>query len=423
MSDSQLDAVIVGGGLAGGLIALALHRARPEFRIALIEAGKVIGGNHRWSWFDSDLSDEGRALLAGFRQTEWHSGYDVEFPKYRRTLQTAYRSMASTDFHEGLVRELPEGAIMLGRKALTLDARGADLDNGERLDARAVIDCRSFEPSEHLNGGWQVFLGRQMRLDAPHGLERPTIMDASVDQVAPHDAGQNGGGAYRFVYVLPLAAHDVFVEDTYYADDPKLDRSALSSRIDSYARDHGWQDGTITGHEAGVLPVLTGGDFSAYRKQVGIPGVTVAGARGGFTHPLTSYTMCLAVENALAIADEADLTGPQLAALFDVRARRHWRKTTYYRMLARMLFFAAKPEKRVNVFQRFYGLSEGLIERFYAARSRPLDKLRVLSGRPPVPVFAAIKALFKRGPPLKAEPTMPNTQTEIQPDTHTENKA
>ena len=43
MSDSQLDCVIVGGGLAGGLIALALYRARPEFRIAVIEAGRVIG--------------------------------------------------------------------------------------------------------------------------------------------------------------------------------------------------------------------------------------------------------------------------------------------------------------------------------------------------------------------------------------------
>ncbi len=421
MSDSQLDVAIVGGGLAGGLIALALHRARPEFRIALIEAGKVIGGNHRWSWFDSDLSDDGRALLGGFRQTEWDNGYDVQFPKYRRTLQTSYRSMASTDFHEGLVRALPDSALMLGRKALSLDARGVDLDGGGRLDARAVIDCRSFEPSEHLSGGWQVFLGRQMRLDTAHGLERPTIMDASVDQLAPH----GNGGAYRFVYVLPLGAHNVFVEDTYYADDPKLDRSALSSRIDSYARGKGWQDGAIIGHEAGVLPVLTGGDFAAFRNEVSIPGVTVVGTRGGFTHPLTSYTMCVAVKNALVVAEEADLTGPQLAALFDARARRHWGKTAYYRMLARMLFFAAKPEKRVNIFQRFYGLSQGLIERFYAARARPLDKLRVLSGRPPVPVFAAIKALFKRGPHLKAGTAKSDSQTAQQPwpDTHSENKA
>ena len=123
MSDSQFDCVIVGGGLAGGLIALALHKARPNFRIALVEAGRTIGGNHRWSWFDSDLSDAGRALLANFRQTGWDDGYEVRFPKYRRKLKTAYRSMASGDFHEGLVRNLPEDALYLGRKAIRVDAR------------------------------------------------------------------------------------------------------------------------------------------------------------------------------------------------------------------------------------------------------------------------------------------------------------
>ena len=119
----QFDCVIVGGGLAGGLIALALHRARAEFRIALVEAGKVLGGNHRWSWFDSDLDEKGRALLADFRQTSWDTGYDVVFPEYKRSLATPYRSMSSADFHEGLTRELPEAALVLGRKVTSLDAR------------------------------------------------------------------------------------------------------------------------------------------------------------------------------------------------------------------------------------------------------------------------------------------------------------
>lgn len=411
MSDSHVDCAIVGGGPAGGLIALALHRARPNYRIALIEAGRTIGGNHRWSWFDSDLSEDGRALMSAFRQTSWDDGYGVQFPKYRRKLTTAYRSMASSDFHEGLVRELPEDALYLGRKAVGVDARGVDLAptefrEPERIEARAVIDCRSFKPSEHLNGGWQVFLGRHIRLPEAHGVERPVIMDATVDQLAPH----GNGGAYRFVYVLPLASHDVFIEDTYYADDPDLDRGALSGRIDQYAAENGWSDNAIVGHEAGVLPVLTGGNFARYQDEVRIPGVAIAGARGGFTHPLTSYTMCIAVENALAVAAEADLSGEQLAAMFEARARRHWRRTGYYRLLARFLFFAAKPDKRVKVFQRFYALREGLIERFYAARSNPFDKLRVLWGEPPVPIPAAILAMFRKGASLKPSQ---------RPDSHT----
>ncbi len=399
MSESTLDAAIVGGGLAGGLIALALHRARPEFRIALIEAGRTIGGNHRWSWFASDLTPEGTALMQDFRQTCWDKGYDVRFPKLKRTLQTAYHSLTSADFHEGLARMLPPSALMLGRRAAALDARGVELEDGTRLNARVVVDCRSFAPSRHLNGGWQVFMGRHIRLDEPHGIERPVIMDGDVDQLAPH----GNGAAYRFVYVLPLGAHDVFVEDTYYADDAKLDRSALSGRIDQYCHRHGWTNGTPVGHEAGLLPVLTGGDFNAYLDEVRIPGVAIAGARGGFTHPLTSYTIPLAVENALTIAREADLAGPQMAALMESRARRHWRRTAYYRMLARFLFLAAEPDRRVDVFQRFYGLGQGLIERFYAARSPLRDQVRVLWGKPPVSITRAIAAIFGEGEPLKIE--------------------
>jgi len=396
MNGRMQDVVIVGGGLAGGLIALALYRQRPELRIALVESGPTLGGNHRWSWFTSDLGQEGCELLEGFRQTEWDSGNTVSFPRYHRTLQAGYRSLASSEFHNGLTRQLPPEAVRLQCEAANLDAEGVTLSSGERIPARTVIDCRPFAPTPHLNGGWQVFMGRHIRLDHHHGIEQPVIMDAAVDQLAP--AGN--GGAYRFVYVLPLAAHDVFVEDTYYADSAGFDRAALSSRIDAYCRRCGWLDAEIIGSETGVLPVISGGDFRAYQDSIAIQGVAVAGARGGFSHPLTSYTVPIAVENALAIAREADLTGSQLAAYCEARARRHWARTRFYRRLARMLFQAAQPHRRRDIFERFYSLPEPLIERFYAARSSSLDKLRILTGKPPVPIGRAIAALASQGTPL-----------------------
>src|SRR6478609_9531929 len=45
MSRHDCDVAIVGGGLAGGLIALALAEARPEVSVRLIEAGAAPGGN------------------------------------------------------------------------------------------------------------------------------------------------------------------------------------------------------------------------------------------------------------------------------------------------------------------------------------------------------------------------------------------
>lgn len=389
MTGRRHDIAITGGGLSGGLIALALRRARPELDVVLLEAGDRLGGNHRWSWFASDLDKAEADLLSTMRITRWDEGYDVAFPAHSRRLQTPYRSLASDDFAAALDRELASDTIRCNAPATALDAEGVTLASGERVSARTVIDCRGFEPSGHLCGGWQVFMGRHLRTDRPHGLTRPVIMDARVIQ----------HGAYRFVYVLPLAHDELFIEDTYYADSPALDRRALSSRIDAYCAQHGWR-GELLGHETGVLPVITGGDFRAWQDGLNIPGVARAGALAGFVHPLTSYTLPQAVAMAQLVAREADLPGEQLAALLAGEASRHWSAMAFYRKLGAMLFGAGEPDQRYRIFERFYRLPEPSIERFYAARSTFADKARVLVGKPPVPVLGAMRALLASGAPM-----------------------
>ena len=402
-SASPHDLVIVGGGLAGSLIALALQRHAPGCRFLVIEAGRTFGGHHRWSWFETDIAPHARKLMEGFALNGWDEGYDITFPGYGRSLPTSYRSLTSAEFHAKLIAELPAERVMLGTKAAGLDARGVTLADGTRIAAKRVIDCRPFRALEHLAGGWQVFLGQHFRCEEPHGLTRPVIMDASVDQIAPY----GNGAAYRFVYVLPLSPTEVFVEDTYYADQPKMDADVLKGRVAEYAHRRGWK-GEVIDQEAGILPVVSGGNFAAAQAEIAIPGVALAGARGGFSHPLTSYTLPFAADNALAIAQviakRPDLSGEELAAFCARRAKRHWRATGYYRMLSRMLFEAAEPDKRVVVFEHFYALRGRLVERFYAGRSTWPDRLRILTGKPPVAIPRAIRALFSSGKPLDTKP-------------------
>ena len=54
-----------------------------------------------------------------------------------------------------------------------------------------------------------------------HEVTRPVIMDARVEQL----------GGYRFVYVLPLGEHEIFIEDTYYQDEPTLDVPVLEAML------------------------------------------------------------------------------------------------------------------------------------------------------------------------------------------------
>ena len=384
------DVAIVGGGLAGGLTALAIKRRWPGVTIALIDAQDRLGGHHRWSWFASDAGKPASDLLAAFPYRDW-SDYEVRFPEYRRVLPTPYRSLASRDFDATLRKLLPQDALHLGRRVAELAPGRVTFEDGRRLAARHVVDCRDAPSAgQHLRGGWQVFLGQMWRMDAPHGLRRPIIMDATVAQP----------GAYRFVYVLPIDEDHVFIEDTYYQDQPNLDARILRERIARYAEDNGWQ-GSIVDEETGLLPVITGGDFQSYRDQVRVPGVVRIGAGGGFTHPLTSYTMPIAVETALAVADGIDLSPGVLAAQVERRAEAHWRDTQYFRLLGQMLFAAAEPGQRYRIFERFYRLDTSLIERFYAAKANSADKARILVGKPPVPVASAIGALLSRRPALR----------------------
>ncbi len=97
-----------------------------------------------------------------------------------------------------------------------------------------------------------------------------------------------------------------------------------------------------------------------------------------------------------AICGLATIDGPSVERLIRERSIRLWRERAFFRLLNRMLFRAARPDERYRVLERFYGLPEALIARFYAARLTPLDKLRLLSGKPPVPIGAALRCLGEK---------------------------
>ena len=93
---APVDLAILGGGLAGGLTALAISRRRPELRLAVIEQSGL-GGNHVWSHFAGDVHPSAEWLVEPLISYRWPS-YDVAFPAHRRTLDTEYRSITSERF-------------------------------------------------------------------------------------------------------------------------------------------------------------------------------------------------------------------------------------------------------------------------------------------------------------------------------------
>ncbi len=371
--------IVAGGGLAGSLAALALAQRRPDVPILLIEEGQSFGGNHIWSFFDSDVDEDAQALVRPLVARRWER-YDILFPRRRRTLPTGYNAVTSDLLDAHVRATLRPNQYRLGTRIEALAATHVVLAGGERLEASGVIDARGAANLSALDLGWQKFVGREYLFVEPHGLERPIIMDATVDQA----------DGYRFVYCLPISPLRMLVEDTYYTLDPALDAPALGHRIDAYVHARGWR-GSVEREEQGVLPVTMGGDIGALWAEG--PQVARLGLRGGFFHPTTGYSLPDAVRNAQLLARQTDFGSRALHALFKREAEQLWRKRGFYRLLNKMLFRAAEPNQRYRVLEHFYRLDPKLISRFYAGRSGAWDKLRILSGKPPVPVARALQAL------------------------------
>ncbi len=381
----KCDLAIVGGGLSGAMIALAVAARHPQLDVRLIEHGEVIGGNHFWSFFGADVAAADRPLIAPLITHAW-ADYDVRFPAHARTLAQPYYTVRSVRLDEHVRDVLPPRAIMAGRRVVACSPTAVVMSGGERVNATGVIDARGPADLSHLDCGWQKFVGRELSVSAGHRVERPVVMDATVEQL----------DGYRFVYLLPFSADTLLIEDTYYSDTPALDQAVLTQRIGDYARAHGWTVGNPLGEERGVLPVVFGGDFAAYWRSGGEK-VAKAGARAGLFHPTTGYSLPDAVRLAQLVAAQRDFSGSALHALTHDHAARLWAQRGFYRMLDLMLFKAADPDQRYRVLERFYRLSPALVARFYAAQSTLWDKARVLSGKPPVPVGRAVSALMGGG--------------------------
>jgi lycopene beta-cyclase len=267
------------------------------------------------------------------------------------------------------------------------------LADGTVLNTKCVLDARGFEPNENVFLGYQKFVGRTIRTKEPHGLKHPIIMDATVEQL----------GGYRFVYCLPFTEHEILVEDTYYTDGAELSENEVAARVDDYMNAKGWGDHELLRQEKGVLPITLAIHYPATASdQETLKAETQIGIRGGYYHAVTGYSLPDALREANWIADEMKLGQVNSVAEFlCYSVDEHFQSERFLRLLNRMLFRACEPDQRYKVLQRFYGLNQGLIERFYAGQLTWRDKARILIGKPPVPVHKALynfseKAFIKR---------------------------
>lgn len=387
MSEKAADLIIVGAGLAGLMTAWRCLDVHPELSILVIEASDRIAGDHTWSFNRSDIIEPLQAWIEPFIAYSWDK-YDVKFPKRERTLDIPYCTGNSETLRQCVQPHIESGrlSIKLNTRVIDMTATDVILHNEQKLSAKCVLDARGYKPNEHKVLGYQKFVGRTIRTKQPHGLKHPIIMDATVEQL----------GGYRFVYCLPFTDNDVLVEDTYYTDGDGLSENEVAARVDDYIKAKGWANHELLRQEKGVLPITLAVE-AAYGEDVteGENKPVELGMTGGYYHAVTGYSLPEAVKSAEVVSDMIAKNKPDYAnaILHEMiyHKRDHYHEESFLRLLNRMLFRAAEPEKRYKVLERFYGFDEGLVARFYRNHLSKKDKLRILIGKPPVPVSKALK--------------------------------
>ena len=372
---------LVGGGLSGGLLALALRQFRPDSEFVLLEGGDRLGGQHTWSFHETDLDPEDRPWVLPLVSQSWET-HQVCFPSGARILPGRYHSIRSEDFHRHVMAACGL-RIRFREVARSIGERKVDLADGGCLEAQAVVDARGL-PSEFRSGqpsGWQKFLGQDLELEEPHGLASPLLMDATVDQ-------KDG---FRFIYVLPWGEKRLLVEDTRYSDTPEVFSKEYEAEIRTYCDSKGWKIRAIERTEQGSLPIPL--DSVGYPHASQSP--PAIGMRSGLFHPTTGYSLPDAARLARRIALLPELSSQAVRREVEGLRSEQDQRQKFFFLLNRMLFRAALPEGRRRVFETFYRHSDDLIARFYAGKLTRADEMKILFRfRPPVPVASAFRCLF-----------------------------
>ncbi len=358
------DYLIVGGGLTGGLIALAVRHWRPTATVTVVERAARPAGNHTWAFHAMDVPSAADDFIRPLVVASW-DGYRVRFPGYEREVCQRYSSITADRFAAAVEQSGCE--LLTGAEVVRLTADRIELADGRELAGRCVIDARGPAANLPLGCGFQKFVGLEVEVDRPWPHPLPTVMDAAV----PQDDG------YRFMYTLPFTPTRVLVEDTYFSDAPHLDRNKLRTRVGDYLRAHGISSWRVVREESGVLPMPWSGGGAAVDRS----GPLVVGYAGGWFHPATGYSIPLAVRLALAVAsvppEQAHVAAAKLA-------RQVARRQRFGRFLNWLLFTLVTPDQRWRVFRRLYrSLPDEVMCRFYACRFNAIDAGRLLVGWPP----------------------------------------
>ncbi len=326
-----MELVVIGSGPAGWLAATACAEA--GHRVSLVSPDPTAPWPARYGAWTRELAEIG--ALATLATHTWPTVGVV--CDRRRQVDRGYARVDGAGLL-GLLQgrflkaggQTVRGRVVGVRAARHHDEASAptrvELDTGGSLSADLVLDAsgvpgRAGGPEVR---AWQRAWGEELQLAGgvtPDGLRGMTLMDWT-----PPSPRWLARWRERptFLYAMELGEGRVFLEETQLSASDPLSHGELRARLHARRRRLGVLNGaSVVDVERCALPMLLA-------PQAIEPGVVRFGARAGFVHPATGYSLtwsarqsrrlCAALEGVGARRGEAAAAPVRAALVSDPRA-------------------------------------------------------------------------------------------------------
>jgi lycopene beta-cyclase len=371
------DVIILGGGLSGLSLALALAR-RTELSVLVLESRRAYQDDRTWSCFQ--VGEEVEEAWVGQR---WPA---VEVARPGRSVRfdcsrSPYCAVPAGRFYAAVVAEFGACERVELRLGVQVEAV-VELEAGVRVwadgraeDARLAFDSR---PPGFAPGGLvQRFEGFYLETEA----------DAFEPGVARlMDFRGEPDGAVHFTYVLPFSARSALVEDTWFAPSSFVAPEPLGA-VRRYLQERdGVSELRVLRRERGRIPM----DASLQPPQ-GRRRVLPIGTRGGAVRPSSGYAFVAIQRQSRALADQ--LAGDPSALQGGVEAG--WRRPAWTRFMDGLFLDALehRPERAPDCFVRLFEHTEpAALLRFLDGSGSWRDHLAVAASLPSAPFVAQLLA-------------------------------
>lgn len=369
---ADVDLVILGAGLAGLSLALALTQQKSSLRVQLIEPRMQYEDDRTWSFWAPD--DHPLATVVSKRWTRWAYGHLGQSTQIAQHHTTPYQTIESARFYQWATEEIARNAhieLSLGESAsgLTRHQHLWQVTTDKRIiTADLVMDTRPpthqhFEKSQM----FQCFVGETLSL--------PGAFDADVAELMTDMHTDEHG--FVFTYVLPFSQDHALVEATRFTNHP-VDTAILEADLLAIKQRRGWMQASVSRTEHAILPM------GLPIRLPKAPNLARAGLGAGGLRAASGYGF-LRIQNWARqcahhlIEHRSVLSHPPEPRI------QAWMDALFLDVLRR------EPHHAADIFFKLYHrVSMDVLIRFMSDQSTLMDKLKVISSLPSGPFLRAI---------------------------------